>query len=107
MVEQEKLAQEFVSLLVAEDFSGAVEKFDAAMMEMMPEPVLSNTWAQVLEQAGAFGEQVATQSGDHEGLRIVVVTCAFANVKLDVRVVYTKALEVTGLGFENPAPLDG
>lgn len=95
-----QLASDFVARLVAEDFAGAVDYFDATMKQQLPERMLGETWQQLLTQVGPFVDELGTRTesiGEHEA---VFVTTEFAGMVLDIRVVFDSNKRVAGLFFE-------
>lgn len=98
----EKAAGQFVALLDKGEFDKATATFDAAMLQAMPPDALKSTWEKILAQAGAFKKQSGTwreKSGNYE---IVNVTCEFAKMKLDTRVVFDADEKIAGLSFRPP-----
>jgi pimeloyl-ACP methyl ester carboxylesterase len=98
-----KTAADFVNLLDKGEFAKATTDFDAAMLKALPPGELRKTWEKVLGDAGAYKKQVASrlETGKYE---IVVVTCAFAKMKQDARVVFDKEGKITGLFFKRSLP---
>lgn len=92
-------ARAFVDLLVKKEFDAAEGYFDGAMKSALPADKLAETWGALLSQAGAFGRQAGTRMEERDGFKVVVVTCEFERVGVDVRVVFDAGGRVTGLFF--------
>ncbi|MBI3849342.1 MAG: DUF3887 domain-containing protein, partial [Verrucomicrobia bacterium] len=101
------IAEKFVDLLANDDFAGAVACFDATMKNAMPEPKMRETWRSVTEQAGSFKKTLGTRTTQQAGFEMVFVTCEFERAVLDIKVVFNRDHQVTGLWFspgQRPAP---
>ncbi|HMA33540.1 MAG TPA: alpha/beta fold hydrolase [Chloroflexia bacterium] len=103
-------AQQFVDLLVQQDFATAEQRLDPTMRQQLPADKLASTWQSLLAQVGAFKTQVGTRTttAQQNGTtyRIVFVTCAFAQANIDVRLVFDPDGQIGGLFF-SPAPAAG
>jgi dienelactone hydrolase len=93
------LGEEFVDLLVREDFAGAVGRYDNAMRAALPEPKLKQTWQTLQQQAGKFKKRLQTRVLQLGGYEVVLVTCEFEHTKLDVKVALDAKSQVSGLFF--------
>lgn len=102
--ESEKAAKDFVDLLVQEKFEDAAMRFDATMTKMLPTKRLQQIWKDLLAQMGAFQQQQSVRTEKLGPYTVVLVTCKFANVLLDVKVVYNKDQQVAGLYFAPATP---
>ena len=91
--------QDFVGLLVKEDFAGAVGKFDDTMRSALPEPKLQETWQTLLAQAGSFQKLLGVKATKLAGYDVVLVTCQFKQMALDTKVVFDAKGRVAGLFF--------
>jgi len=92
-------AKEFVDLMVQGEFSRAVENFDSVMSKAMPEEKLKEVWQTVIEQAGPFKKQKGTRTETLPKFDIIYVTCQFEKGNLDVKVVFNREKQITGLWF--------
>jgi len=92
-------AKEFVDLMVKEEFSRAVENFDSVMSKAMPEEKLKEVWQTVIKQAGPFKKQTGTRTEAVPKFDIVYVTCQFEKTDLDIKVVFNREKQITGLWF--------
>jgi len=97
-------AAAFVTLLDNGEFAKATKEFDEAMLKALPPDELKKTWAKVIGDAGAYKKQVGSRLVTKGKYEIVFVTCQFARMKLDARVVFDKDRKITGLFFKRPAP---
>jgi hypothetical protein len=95
----EQAAGAFVGLLEKGEFARATEGFDAAMHKVMPPQELEKTWRKVLEQAGGFKKQLGSRLEKTPKYDVVLVTCEFAKMNLDARLVFDKEGRITGLFF--------
>jgi dienelactone hydrolase len=95
----EATATAFVAKLAAGDFAGAAATFDDTMTTALPADKLKAVWQEVVQGAGAYQGPTATRVQTSGQYRIVFVTTAFADVSLDVKVVYDRSGKVAGLFF--------
>ena len=93
------LAKAFVDLLARGDFAGATQSFDATMKTAMPPDKLQTTWTQLSNAAGSYVRQISTRTEQSGGFTAVYVTCEFEKTKLDIKVVYNSAKQISGLFF--------
>jgi hypothetical protein len=92
-------AKEFVDLMVQGEFSKAVENFDSVMSKAMPEEKLKEVWQTVIKQAGPFKKQTGTRTETLPKFDIIYVTCQFEKGNLDIKVVFNREKQITGLWF--------
>ncbi len=94
----------FVDLLVQGEFARAAEQFSSPMLEAMPpgDPGenLQAIWSNLLRQVGSFKRKVGVRTETDDNYCAVLVTCEFTATYLDVRVVYDRQKEVSGLFFQ-------
>jgi hypothetical protein len=93
-------AEEFVDLLENGDFAGVYNRFDKTMKNGMPEPRIKEVWQQVETKYGIFQKKVATRQVMEGGYDVVYVTCRFEKRKLNIKVVFNKQEQVSGLWFK-------
>lgn len=79
-----------------------VAKFDERMAQALPESQLAVAVTTVVQQAGAFTGIGATRTSQRDGVRVVVVTCAFANGPVEVTVAW-RGDRVVGLNMRPAA----
>lgn len=92
-------AKGFVELFTKEDYSNAVKNFDNTMKGVMTPEKLKEAWQGLLVQAGSFKRQVGVRQTKEQGFDIVYVTCEFEKSRLDIKVVFNSAKEISGLWF--------
>jgi Protein of unknown function (DUF3887) len=77
------IAENFISLLGQEDYSGAVTSYSSG--SGVSSASLQQTWRDTVAINGAFQQQVATQVVDGgDGSQVVVVTCQFEQGTRDI-----------------------
>lgn len=92
-------AEEFVDLLAKGEFGKAVENFDSVMTKAMPEEKLKGVWQTVMQQSGAFKKQKGTRTETLPKFDVVYVICEFEKANLDIKVVFNREKQITGLWF--------
>jgi hypothetical protein len=105
-VESEQLsspARSLIKQLAAEEYDRAVERFDSNLKMTMPAHVLQDRWRTLLAEVGAFKRTISATPGSTHGYEVVIVKCEFDEGLLDVRVVFDKKKQVTGLFFIYPS----
>lgn len=90
---------EFVKLLVNQQFSEAAEKFDETMKSALPPDKLEQTWKLTTGQTGPFKRQVGVRTEKQPGYDVEFITCEFEKAYLDVKIVYNAQKQVSGLFF--------
>jgi hypothetical protein len=90
---------QFVTLLVKEDYAGAVARFDPTMTRVFPEPKLRESWRGLVKKAGPFKKQLKVRTTEQKGYHIALVTCQFERATLDIKVVFDAESQVTGLWY--------
>jgi len=97
--EQTATAIALVDALAKEDYVAAGKKFDTVMQKAIPADKLEATWQAILEQVGPFQKRTQTRVEKAGKYDVVLVTCQFEKAALDVRVVFSNDMQVTGLQF--------
>ena len=95
---------EFVKLLVEQQFSAATENFDETMKNTLPPEKLEETWKLTTSQIGPFKQQIGLRTEKQLGYDIVFITCEFEKGHLDIKVVYNDKKQVAGLFFVPTSP---
>jgi hypothetical protein len=95
---------EFVNLLVKQQFSAAAESFDETMKSAFPAEMLEQTWNATASQMGAFKKQVGQRTEKQEDSDVVLVTCEFENGHLDIKLMYNDKKQIAGLFFALTPP---
>jgi dienelactone hydrolase len=86
--DREQRARAFVNALAKGDFQAAAKDFDAEMIRAFPDDALEKFWKNLIAKTGPFERQGAAKQLKVDKYDVVVVTCAFAKVAMNVRVVY-------------------
>lgn len=100
-------AKEFINLLVKEDYATAVKQFDETMSKALPPEKLQQTWKTLISQAGAFKRQVNARLERIQSNDVVLVTCEFETVSLDLQIVFNQTSQIAGLFFVPSTPAKG
>ncbi len=98
-------AKEFVDLLAKGEFAKAVENFDSVMTKAMSEEKLKEVWQAVMQQAGQFKKQKGTRTETLPKFDVVYVICEFEKGNLDIKIVFNRKKQITGLWFA-PAQME-
>jgi uncharacterized protein len=97
-------ARNFLERLDKGDFTGAAADFDETMMKVSGPDQLAAFWKEVPARLGAFRRQKDARREKLDPYDIVLVTCEFANVTLDARVVFDKEGRIAGFQFVPSLP---
>lgn len=92
-------ASMLVDLLAKKDYTNVLVCFDSTMKNALPPEKLQTAWEDINKQAGTFSEKVDVWTEKQQNLDIVYVTCQFEKTKIDIKVVFNEAKEVSGLWF--------
>jgi dienelactone hydrolase len=95
-------ARAFIELMAGGQYAQAFESFTPPMKAAMPLERLAATWNGLTAQAGPFKRQIAASVLPRGVLSVVVVTCEFERMTLEVHVTVNPAGLVGGL-FVRPA----
>jgi uncharacterized protein len=93
------VAEQFVQRLASGDFSAAADGFDATMKSALPAEKLKQTWESLVAQAGPFKTRLSTRTQRLGKYDVALVTCQFDKAKLDVKVVFNRQQQISGLFF--------
>jgi uncharacterized protein len=93
------MAKQFVDLLAKEEFANAVKNFDATMTRLIPEAKMRELWTALNAQVGAYKKQLATRTEKVNNYDVIVVTCEFERIPIDVRIVFDKQKRISGLFY--------
>jgi hypothetical protein len=94
------LASAFVAELAAEDFDAAYGYFNKTMREAISKEQLTDLWGDLIDQVGAYKEEVTQVQTAQDGFDIIIVTAQFEVTYLDIRVVFDSDHRVAGLFFQ-------
>lgn len=92
-------ARLFISYLDDGQYGLAREMFSDQMKAAMSEAQLQATWEGVVTQVGAFETIYSVEVKQEQGYDAVYATCTFAQMALDVKVVFDDRGKVAGLWF--------
>ena len=96
------LAEEFVKLLINEEYEKAVQSFDDTMKDVLPSDKLENVWQNLITQVGHYKKQLGIRQTKEQGYDIVYVACEFEKDNADIKIVFNNAKEIAGLWFVPP-----
>jgi oligoribonuclease NrnB/cAMP/cGMP phosphodiesterase (DHH superfamily) len=96
------LAEQFVDMLVNEEYDNAVQKFDSTMKHVLPADKLEDVWQNLLTQVGHYKRQLGIRQTNEQGYDIVYISCEFEEANADVKIVFNKNKEIAGLWFVPP-----
>jgi pimeloyl-ACP methyl ester carboxylesterase len=98
-VPRELAARAFVEHLDKGEFAKATQNFDNAMLKALPRDNLKKGWEGLVGDVGAFQKVIGTRVELKDNMHRVLVTCAFANGKIDFVVVFDKDAKIAGLSI--------
>ena len=97
-------ARNFLERLDKGDFAGAAADFDETMLKVSGPDKLAAFWKEVPARLGAFRRQTDARREKLDPYDIVLVTCEFAKITLDARVVFDKEGRIAGFQFVPSLP---
>jgi uncharacterized protein len=97
-------ARRFLDRLDKGDFTGAAADFDATMNGVFGPDKLAEFWKEVPVRLGEFRRRTAARTEKLGPYDIVLVTCEFAKVALDARVVFNADGKIAGFQFVPSLP---
>jgi len=92
-------AEQFVERLAKSDFSAAVKEFDVTMTNAAPPDKLKQIWESLVADVGPLKTRLSTRTERLGEYDAVFVTCQFEKTKLDVKVVFNRSKQISGLFF--------
>ncbi|MGB3341191.1 MAG: DUF3887 domain-containing protein [bacterium] len=96
------LAEQFVKILVNEEYEKAVQSFDKTMESTLPADKLEIAWQNLITQVGHYKRQLGVRQTKEQGYDIVFVSCEFEINNADIKIVFNNAKEIAGLWFVPP-----
>jgi len=90
----------FIELLNNAEYAKAVEYFDSAMTELIPEESLKDAWEAVLLTSGDFVEIIESKEDITSSYITVIVKCKFEKIIIDAKVVFDEDGKIAGLWFK-------
>ena len=94
-----ELADQFMDLLLAGDYTNATYYFDATLLKKMPPDKLSAAWFTLLEEAGAYRGEIGKQIESEQDYLIVILITEFKKAKLDIQIKFNSDHRIVGLLF--------
>jgi dienelactone hydrolase len=92
-------AGQFVDQMAKGEFSAAVRDFDATMKSLVSPDRLKQIWEPLVAQVGPLKSQLSARTERVGAYDCVFVTCQFEKTKLDVKVVFNRSKQISGLFF--------
>src|SRR5260370_7552903 len=96
-IEDTQAAQQVVTQLAQGDFAAVEQRLAGNIRQQLPAERLQATWQALETQVGSFKEQLGADTFQVQSTEMIIVTCAFAMVNLDVNVSFNSAGEISGL----------
>ena len=93
------IAQQLVTRFVQGDFESVVQSLDESLRELLPVEKLQATLQSLVASVGKFKEQVGSHTFQIPSAELVIVTCAFANARLDINVAFNEQEKIVGLNI--------
>jgi len=97
-------ARALIDALARDDFASAVKDFDETMRKLSDADKLAAFWKQVPAQLGAFKRRTHDRRVREDPFDVVLVTCEFAKVTLDAKVIFDKDGRIAGFFFVPSLP---
>jgi lipopolysaccharide biosynthesis regulator YciM len=96
------LAEQFVKLLINEEYEKAIQSFDDTMKNTLPSDKLEIAWQNLITQVGHYKRQLGVRQTKEQGYDIVFVSCEFEKNNADIKIVFNNTKEIAGLWFVPP-----
>jgi dienelactone hydrolase len=93
------VANEFIELLIKEDYSHAVKNFDGAMNTALPVEKLQDIWKSLNALVGSAKKQVSERIEKSGQFQVVIVSYQFEKAVLDIKIVFNSTRQIAGLFF--------
>jgi len=93
----EQAARELVESMVRGDFQAVASEFDEQVAAVVTPERLRDAWEQVVGRYGPFVKQTGVRTQKFWKYTNVFVTCEFAKAQLDVKVVFSRSGQISGL----------
>lgn len=99
-------AKTFVVTMAKEDYTAAEKDFSAELKTKLPPEKLKEIWKAVINQAGAFKEQLDPQTAKSLEQNVVydilVIPCRFERSTLNLRLAFNDQNQIAGMFFVAP-----
>ncbi|MBI4954276.1 MAG: alpha/beta fold hydrolase [Myxococcales bacterium] len=92
------LATSIVGWLEQGEHARVRATFDAAMAKALPtDEAVAGLWQSIVDKLGRCGKQLGTSAKDEGAYHVVLVTCAFEAMPMDVRLVFDADQKLAGI----------
>ncbi|GAB4292038.1 MAG: hypothetical protein Fur0025_27490 [Oscillatoriaceae cyanobacterium] len=95
---REKIAAEFIDLLVKGDTRSALEKYDSTVRENISLQSLGDMWGDLINETGPFEKTTGIRSEAN----LVIVSCEFEKSKRDLLIIFNDSNNIVGLDYVQP-----
>jgi uncharacterized protein len=93
------LAGKAFSELSDGNYTAFHSRFDEKMTSVMPVEQVKEMWDAILIQSGTFKSQIGIRQEKSDGYDIVIITCQFEKMSLDITLVFNTQRQMSGLFF--------
>jgi hypothetical protein len=97
-------AQSLLQEIQNADYSGATEKFDTTMKQVLPAAKLQESWQRLIEAYGPLQSVTVIEQVKVENYDQVILALKFLQDKLEAKVAFNSNKEVSGLFFVPARP---
>jgi hypothetical protein len=91
------LANNFVNLLLKKDYTAALKKYKATVIDALPAEKLEQEWKTMLSEVGAYHGQLDMRKEKDQEYTVVFVSCNFEKTPVDVKIVFTNTKQIAGV----------
>ncbi|WP_199247059.1 DUF3887 domain-containing protein [[Phormidium] sp. ETS-05] len=95
---REKIAAEFIDLLVKGDTRNALERYDASLQESITPQSLGEMWDDLINETGPFQKTTRILTSENSP-NIVIISCEFEKVKRDIFIIFNDTNKIVGLDY--------
>ncbi|HIK11513.1 MAG TPA: DUF3887 domain-containing protein [Oscillatoriaceae cyanobacterium M33_DOE_052] len=95
---REKIAEEFVDMLVKGDTRNALERYDSTIRENITPQSLGDMWSDLINETGPFEKRTSIRSDGN----MTIVSCEFEKGKRDLFIIFNDANKIVGLDYVQP-----
>lgn len=93
------IAQDFMQLLINEDYEAAVALYDETMMTALPPEALQELWEGLIGQVGPYQQELGASVAEIQGYQVVTVISAFELLALNINIPIDSDGRVAGLNY--------
>lgn len=94
-------ATTFIDLLADGEYVAATEQFNGEMVDAVPPERLEAIWVDIIARHGAYEGIVETQVESDDQYTRIILTCAFEQNQLNLRLTFTDEQQIAGF-FQSP-----